>query len=110
MILIHIKKNVIYHTIELVPNAKPYKKKQSSINLKIEEVMKQELLKLLDAKFIYPIKHSTWVYNMVSIRKENGEIILCVDLHNLNQHLSKTIIILFPWNKSCKQFLEPTIF
>lgn len=47
--------------------------------------MKQELLKLLDPNIIYPIKHSTWVTNLILVRKNNGEIILCVDFRNLNQ-------------------------
>lgn len=47
--------------------------------------MNQELLKLLDAKIIYPIKHYSWVSNLVPIRKRNGEIRLCVYFRNLNQ-------------------------
>jgi len=47
--------------------------------------MKQELIKLLDSKIIYPIKHSSWVANLVPIRKKSGEIRLCVDFKNLNQ-------------------------
>lgn len=36
----------------------------------IEKAMKQDLLKLLNAKMIYLIKHSTWVANMVPVRKK----------------------------------------
>lgn len=55
------------------------------MNSRIEEDMKQKLLKLLDAKIIYPIKHSYWVAKLFLIRKKNGEIRLCVDFRNLNQ-------------------------
>lgn len=40
---------------------------------------------MLKSWIIYPIHHSTWVANIVSIRKKNGEIRTCVDFHNLNQ-------------------------
>jgi len=47
--------------------------------------MKHELIKLLDVKIIYPIKHSYWVANSIPLRKKNGKIRLCVDFRNLNQ-------------------------
>ena len=40
---------------------------------------------MLKARIIYPIHHSTWIANIVPIRKKNGEIIICVDFRNLNQ-------------------------
>jgi len=55
------------------------------VNPKIEEAMKQELIKLLDSKIIYPIKHSSWVANLVLVGKKNGEIKLCINFRNLNQ-------------------------
>ena len=53
--------------------------------------MKQELIKFLDSKIIYPIKHSSWVANLVLVRKKSGEIRLCIDFINLNQVSLKDI-------------------
>lgn len=78
-------KSVIQHTVELELDAKPYRQKQRLVNLKIEEAIKQEFIKLLDSRIIYPIKHSSWVVNVVLVRKKSGEIRLCVDFRNLNQ-------------------------
>ena len=39
----------------------------------------------MDAKIIVPLRCSTWVANMVPVRKKNGEIRLCVDFCNLNR-------------------------
>ena len=75
---------MIQHTIELMLSAKPYRKNQRLVNPRIEEVMKQEFLKILNAKIIYPIKHSTWVVNLVLVRKKNREIRLYVDFRNMN--------------------------
>jgi len=55
------------------------------VNPKIEVERKQEVLKLYKAGIIYPIKHYTWVANLVPVRKKNGEIQLCVDLKGLNR-------------------------
>jgi len=71
------------HTIELEPYAKSYRQKQRPFNSKIKEDMKQELIKLLDSRIIYPIKHSSWVANLVPVRKKSGKIRLCVDFRNL---------------------------
>ena len=55
------------------------------MNPKIEPLMRKELSKLIEANIIFPIKHSSWVANLVLIRKKNGEIRLCVDFRDLNQ-------------------------
>ena len=46
--------------------------------------MKKEVKKLLDAKIIVPLRYSSWVANLVPVRKKNGEIRLYVDSRNLN--------------------------
>jgi hypothetical protein len=48
-------------------------------------MIEREVKKLLDAKIIVPLRYSEWVANLVSIRKKNGEIRLCVDFRNLNR-------------------------
>ena len=48
-------------------------------------VIEKEVKKLLDAKIIVPLRYSSWVANLVPVRKKNGEIRLCVDFKNLNR-------------------------
>lgn len=78
-------KLVIQHTIDLIEGAKLVRQKQRLVNPKIEMAMKQEVLKLYKAEIIYPIKYSTWVSNLVPIKKKNGEIQLYVDFQRLNR-------------------------
>lgn len=40
---------------------------------------------MLKTKIIFSIHHSTFVANIVPMRKKNGEIRICVNFHNLNQ-------------------------
>ena len=37
------------------------------------------------AKIIFPIRHTTWVENLVLVRKKSGDIIICIDFRNLNR-------------------------
>jgi hypothetical protein len=49
----------------------------------------QELKKLLDAKIIFQVRHFSWVENLVPVKKNSGEIRLCVDFRNLNRASEK---------------------
>jgi transposase InsO family protein len=40
---------------------------------------------MVDAGIITPIRYSSWMSNLVVVRKKNGDIRLCVDFRNLNQ-------------------------
>jgi len=47
--------------------------------------MLEELTKLRDGAIIKPIRHSSWISNLVPVKKKNGDIRLCVDFRNLNK-------------------------
>jgi len=51
---------------------------------KLEPTVKKELNKLINAKIIFPVRHTHWVSNLVPVRKKSDEIRLCVDFRNLN--------------------------
>jgi hypothetical protein len=44
---------------------------------------------LLDAHIIIPLRFSEWLANLVSVRKKNREIRLCIDFRNLNRSSKK---------------------
>ena len=58
--------------------------------------MYQEIKKLLDAKIIFQVRYSAWVANLVPMRKNSGEIRLCVDFINLNRASEKDNYIVPP--------------
>ena len=45
----------------------------------------KEIKKLLDAKIIVSLRHSKWLANVVTVRKKNGEIRICIYFRNLNR-------------------------
>ncbi|GJR96341.1 reverse transcriptase domain-containing protein [Tanacetum coccineum] len=53
-------------------NAKPIVQHQRRVNPKIHEVIKQEVIKLLDAGLIYPISDSPWVSPVHCVPKKGG--------------------------------------
>ena len=49
------------HKIKLEDNAKPVRDPQRRLNPKMKEVVRKEILKLLEAGIIYPVADSEWV-------------------------------------------------
>ena len=54
------------------------------MNPSIDLLVKKELNKLHTFKIIFPVRHTTWVANLVSVIKKYGEIRICIDFLNLN--------------------------
>jgi ribonuclease HI len=81
--------SVIEHKIPLKEEAKPFRQKLRQINPTLFPVMEREVKKLLDAQIIVPLRYSSWVANLVPVRKKSGEIRLCVDFRNLNMSSKK---------------------
>nr|GEZ93449.1 reverse transcriptase domain-containing protein [Tanacetum cinerariifolium] len=97
---------------------------QKRVNTKIHDVIKQEVLKLLDARLIYTISYSPWVSPVHCVPKKGGftvveneenELILtrlvmglrvCIDYHKLNEATRKTIFLYLSWVK----YQEKTTF
>nr|GEZ14582.1 reverse transcriptase domain-containing protein [Tanacetum cinerariifolium] len=69
---------------------KPAVQSQRRVNPKIHEVIKKELIKLLDAKMIYPIFDSPWVIPIYCVPKK-GEITI-VENEN-NEHIPTRLVI-----------------
>jgi hypothetical protein len=81
--------NIIEHNIPLKEEAKPFSQKLKQVNPMMLPIMEKEVKKILDAKIIIPLRYSEWVANLVPMRKNNGEIRLCVDFRNLNRSSKK---------------------
>ncbi|GJS93566.1 hypothetical protein Tco_0800534 [Tanacetum coccineum] len=60
------------HKILMEENVKPAVQHQRRVNPKIHEVIKQEVIKLLDAGLIYPISDSPWVSPVHYVPKKGG--------------------------------------
>ncbi|GJY36699.1 reverse transcriptase domain-containing protein [Tanacetum coccineum] len=60
------------HKIQLLDDKKPVVQKQRRLNPNMQEVVKKEIVKLLDINIIYPITDSPWVSPIHCVPKKDG--------------------------------------
>nr|GEW41228.1 reverse transcriptase domain-containing protein [Tanacetum cinerariifolium] len=95
------------HKIQLLDDKKPIVQKQRRLNPNMQEVVKQEIMKLLDIGIIYPITNSPWVSPIHCVPKKNGITVVtnkndelvptrtitgwrvCIDYRKLNEATAK---------------------
>ena len=77
------------HHIYIIEGCKRVRKSQRRMNQALKDIVKEELQKLLDAGFIYPISDSEWVSPLVLVPKKNGKWRICVDYRELNKATKK---------------------
>eukprot|EP00253_Pinus_taeda_P022003 PITA_22003 len=81
--------SVCTHHIYIKEGCKPVRQPQRRMNPALKDIVKEELQKLLDARFIYPISDSEWVSPLVLVPKKNGKWRICVDYRELNKATKK---------------------
>ncbi|GJY51037.1 DNA-directed DNA polymerase [Tanacetum coccineum] len=62
---------------------KPVIQPQRRLNLKVQDVVKNEILKLLDSGLIYPISDSLWVSHIHVVQKKGGMTVVLNDNNEL---------------------------
>ena len=62
---------------------------QRRMNPNLRDIAKEEIHKILEAGFIYPISDSEWVSPLVIVPKKNGKWRVCVDYRELNKATHK---------------------
>ena len=68
-----IHPSVICHKLAICPQAKPIPQKKRKMGEERHKVIKEEVDKLLHAKFIREVKFSTWLANVVMVKKVHGK-------------------------------------
>jgi len=71
------------HKIHMEQDYKPVAQPQWRLNPTMKEVVKKEVMKLLDAGMIYPISNSAWVSPVQVVPKKGGMIVICNDKNEL---------------------------
>ncbi|GJT66582.1 reverse transcriptase domain-containing protein [Tanacetum coccineum] len=95
------------HKIQLLDDKKPVVQKQRRLNPNMQEVVKKEIVKLLDTAIIYPIADSPWVSpihcvpkkgSITVVTNKNDELVptrtitgwrVCIDYRKLNEATAK---------------------
>ena len=74
------------HHIYTRDDIKPIRQPQRRMNPALKDIVKEELQKLLNVGFIYPISDSKWVSPLVVVpKKVPGKWRICVDFRELNK-------------------------
>nr|XP_027102165.1 uncharacterized protein LOC113723098 [Coffea arabica] len=77
------------HKLHVDPNARPVKQKKRNFAPERNEIVKEEVGKLLEAKIVKEIYYPTWLANPVLVKKEDRAWRMCVDFTDLNKACPK---------------------
>ena len=82
------------HNIDLVEGSVPVRQRQYRLNPKYSLMVKEEIDRLLEAGFIYPVNNSEWVSPIMVVPKKVGadgkvKIRVCQDFRKLNAATKK---------------------
>jgi hypothetical protein len=89
----------------------PVRKPQRSMNPTLKDIVKEEIQKLLNVRFIYPISNSKWVSPLIVVPKKvirNGEFVLIPG--NSTKPLLRITFLFLPLTKLWIPCLERSIF
>jgi hypothetical protein len=83
-------RDLVEHRLPIKPGFKPYRQPPRNFSPALYPRIKEEVDRLLKAKFIQPCRYADWVSNIVPIEKKNtGKIRICVDFRDLNRATPK---------------------
>jgi hypothetical protein len=87
--LVGVSRTIIEHSLGIDPTMRPKKQKLRKMSDEKIEVVKAEIHRLLEAKFIEPIAYPTWLANVIMVQNKNGKWRMCIDFTNLNKACPK---------------------
>ena len=80
-----IDPNVITHRLNVCPSSKLVRQKKKVFAPERDNAIKDEVQKLMAAKFIQEVYYPDWLANVVMVKKANGKWRMCVDFTDLNK-------------------------
>lgn len=87
--MLGIDPNVVTHRLNVCPSSKPVRQKKRVFAPERDNAVKEEVQKLIAAKFIREVYYPDWLANVVMVKKANGKWKMCVDFTNLNKACPK---------------------
>lgn len=61
------------HRLAICPKARPFVQRMWKLNPKKGKTMVEEARKLLNARFIKEVQYTTWLANVIMVKKYNGK-------------------------------------
>ena len=90
-----IDKSIITHKLNIDPSFRPIHQKRRKFAPERNQIIQEEVQKLLKTGMIKEVKFPRWLANVVVVQKKNGRWRVCVDYTDLNKACPKE---LFPYH------------
>jgi hypothetical protein len=85
-----VPRELAEHALNVYPDAKPIKQTTRRYSEPKRKAIGVEVNRLLAAKFIREIKHSTWLANPVLVPKKDTLVLrMCIDFSTINKYCPK---------------------
>ncbi|KAI5312887.1 hypothetical protein L3X38_042061 [Prunus dulcis] len=79
-----LSRDLVEYRLPTTKDFKPFKQPPCRMSTEVELQVKEEIVRLVKAKFIRPARYVEWLSNIVPVKKNTGAIRICVDFRNLN--------------------------
>nr|KYP57235.1 Transposon Ty3-G Gag-Pol polyprotein [Cajanus cajan] len=84
-----IDADFICHRLAIHKEARPVAERKRKVGVERREAIITETQKLLNASFIREVRYTTWLANVVLVKKSSGKWRICVDYTDLNKTCPK---------------------
>ncbi|XP_047167338.1 uncharacterized protein LOC124836257 [Vigna umbellata] len=84
-----IHPGIMAHKLSIFREARPIAQKKRRFGEDKRDAIQVEVKKLMSAQFIREITYTTWLSNVVMVKKSNGQWRMCVDFTDLNKACPK---------------------
>ena len=81
--------SIALHHLPVKKGVRPIKQAQRRFQPKLIPQIETEVNKLIEAGFICEVQYLEWIANIVLVKKENGQIRVCIDFRDLNNACPK---------------------
>jgi hypothetical protein len=87
--MIRIPREVIEHHLKIYPDIRPVQQKTQKYFVERQNFIREEIKKLLNARFIREVHHPRWLANPVVISMAGGKLWMCINYTSLNKACPK---------------------
>jgi hypothetical protein len=84
-----VPRHLIEHSLNVSKTTRPIKQNLQRFARDKKEAIREEVTRLLAARFIIEVYHLDWLANPVLVHKKNNKWRMCVDYTDLNKHCPK---------------------
>ncbi|KAM1216800.1 hypothetical protein ACFX2J_013041 [Malus domestica] len=79
-----LDRTLVEHELRNKAGCKPFRQPPCQFSIEVQLGIKDELVRLLKARFIRTTRYIEWLANIVPVLKKNGTLRICIDFRNLN--------------------------